>query len=274
MNTTGDQWFGKEDDGSQQTSDDGLPGTPAIQTTTAPNTPVPGLVVQHRFLVLFVTLLAFLLLVPVLQRVCSALAPHAPPMVEAFMFVLLLAGTVYSVSTSRAGKLAGLGMAFPAAVLSILHGFSGASPVGIARHLLGIAFLSYAIVLMMRFIFTRQKVTMNTIFASLCIYMLIGFAWALAYSVADAFDPDAFKSTIDSPQAFAQFGIRNGQTMPVLYFSFCTLTTLGYGDFLPTSGMARALATLEAITGQLYLVVLVSRLVGLHIADSMGPGQR
>jgi hypothetical protein len=220
---------------------------------------------------LFITLLAFFVLVPVLQHVRTALDPRAPPVVEAFLFVLLLGGTVYSVSNSRAGKLAGIGLAFPAAILTMVHGFSGSSPLGVARHLVSIVFLGYATVLMLRFIFTRQRVTLNTIFASLCIYLFFGIAWALAFSVTDAFDPDAFKSTIDSSQAFAQFGIRSGQTMPVLYFSFCTLTTLGYGDFVPVSGMARALVTLEAVTGQLYLVVLVSRLVGLHIADSMVP---
>jgi hypothetical protein len=56
----------------------------------------------------------------------------------------------------------------------------------------------------------------------------------------------------------------------VLYFSFATLTTLGYGDIVPTSPISRMLASIEAITGQLYLAVLVARLVGMHIVDSTG----
>jgi hypothetical protein len=63
--------------------------------------------------------------------------------------------------------------------------------------------------------------------------------------------------------------IGKGEPTAVLYFSFATLTTLGYGDIVPVSAIARTLATLEAITGQLYLAVLVARLVGLHIAESL-----
>jgi voltage-gated potassium channel Kch len=58
------------------------------------------------------------------------------------------------------------------------------------------------------------------------------------------------------------------------YFSFSTLTTVGYGDIVPRSNAARTLAELEAITGQIYLAVLVARLVGLHIVDSSGSRSR
>jgi hypothetical protein len=240
-----------------------------------PDSQSPGFITRHRFVLLFITLLVFLLLVPVSEQVRTALDPRAPPVLETLMSILLLAGTVVSVSGSRAGKLAAIGIALPTAVLSVLHGFSGSSPMGVARHLLTMVFLGYAIVVMLRFIFGRQRVTTNTICAALCIYLLFGTVWALAYSVTDTFDPDAFRSSIaGTPQAFSQFGIGSGQTMPVLYLSFCTLTTLGYGDIVPISPMARVFAVLEAITGQLYLAVLVSRLVGLHIAYSMAPDQK
>jgi hypothetical protein len=59
-----------------------------------------------------------------------------------------------------------------------------------------------------------------------------------------------------------------------MYFSFATLTTLGYGDIVPTSPVSRMLASVEAIAGQLYLAVLVSRLVGLHIAEPIDQRRR
>ena len=62
--------------------------------------------------------------------------------------------------------------------------------------------------------------------------------------------------------------VGRGETT-ALYFSFATLTTLGYGDILPTSPISRMLASMEAITGQLYLAVLVARLVGMHLVYSM-----
>jgi hypothetical protein len=239
-----------------------------IVGTIAPESQSPGFITRHGFVLLFATLLVFLLFIPVSQELHKVLDPRVPPVMDALMFIFLLGGTAIAVSNTRAGKLAVAGIALPTAVLVVVHGVSGLHSVGAASDLLGIVFLSYAIIQMLRFIFSRQQVTTNTICASLCIYMLFGIVWAIGYSAIDAFDTEAFRSTIVGKQAFPQFGITSGRTMPVLYFSFCTLTTLGYGDIVPVSAMARALATLEAITGQLYLVVLVARLVGLHIAYS------
>ena len=55
------------------------------------------------------------------------------------------------------------------------------------------------------------------------------------------------------------------------YFSFVTMTTLGYGDIVPTVPFARVVATLQAVVGQMYLTALVARLVGLHIAHTNSP---
>jgi hypothetical protein len=218
---------------------------------------------------LFVILLLFILLVPVLAQLRMALYPEAPPVLEASIFILLLAGTVVSVSSTRAGKLVSICVAVPAGLLTVFHHMFGLNIVGVARHVLGIAFLSYTIAVLLRFIFTRQRVTTNVVCASLCIYLLLGIVWALAYSTTFLFDEGAFKSTVAGVGPLTVFHMGSGGAMPVLYFSFCTLTTLGYGDIVPISPMARALAAVEALTGQLYLAVLVSRLVGLHIAQSL-----
>jgi hypothetical protein len=119
------------------------------------------------------------------------------------------------------------------------------------------------------FVFTRQRVTANTVCASLCIYLLLGVIWALA-STVDLLVAGSFQSTAAGATAspFARFG--KGTSTHVLYLSFTTLTTLGYGDIVPVSPIARALTNIEAITGQIYLAVLVARLVGLNIAESIG----
>src|SRR5262249_48700983 len=165
--------------------------------------------------------------------------------------------------------LVSIGIAVPTALLTLFHSYLGLSIVGVARHLLGIAFLVYAIGVLSRFIFTRQRVTTNVVCASLCIYLILGIVWALAFSTTYLVDQRAFRSTVPGVSLVNVFHMGAGESMPVLYFSYCTLTTLGYGDIVPISPMARALATVEAITGQLYLAVLVSRLVGLHIAQSL-----
>jgi hypothetical protein len=95
----------------------------------------------------------------------------------------------------------------------------------------------------------------------------MGLVWALAYSVVAVLNPDAFTWTVAGKPA-PSFRIGSGDT-GMLYFSFATLTTLGYGDVVPTSPTSRVLATTEAIAGQLYLAVLVARLVGLQISESI-----
>lgn len=125
---------------------------------------------------------------------------------------------------------------------------------------------------MLRTIFESRQVTFNIVCASLCIYLLLGLVWALTYSVDDALDPTALPSTVGGAKHPEWMRMGWGETAS-LYFSFATLTTLGYGDIVPTSPISRMLASIEAITGQLYLAVLVARLVGMHIVNSMGHGQ-
>lgn len=99
----------------------------------------------------------------------------------------------------------------------------------------------------------RQQVTVDTVFAALSGYYLIGWVWALVYGLLDTLLHAAFNVQI-----------ANGPMLDMAYyFSFVTLTTLGFGDIIPTHPLTRSLVTVEALVGQLYLVVLVARLVAL-----------
>lgn len=139
----------------------------------------------------------------------------------------------------------------------------------------GAAYLFVVIGLMLRHIFMHEKVTTNTISAALCVYLLLGIMWALGYSLIDLADPDAFHfaANVDAEGKTIRSGLRfgSGETASAVYFSFVTLCTLGYGDIVPKSPTAEMAAVGEAIVGQLYLTVLVARLVGLHIAGFTRP---
>jgi hypothetical protein len=103
-------------------------------------------------------------------------------------------------------------------------------------------------------------ITLHRIQGGVAAYLLLGVAWAHAYSLIAVLRPGAFSgaaAAADSPRAF-------------LYFSFVTLTTVGYGDVLPVHPAARSLAMLEAVTGPLYLAILLARLVSMAVA----PGRR
>ena len=102
-------------------------------------------------------------------------------------------------------------------------------------------------------------VTIHRIQGAVAAYLLLGILWAYAYALIAHLRPEAFSGPVspaDGPRAF-------------FYFSFVTLTTVGYGDVLPVHPAARSLAMLEAVTGPLYLAILVSRLVSLAVASDI-----
>ncbi len=111
----------------------------------------------------------------------------------------------------------------------------------------------------MRYILFSGSITSNKLVGSICIYMLLGIVWALLYEFLSIIDPGAFNGL--------SLNSNSRDSWNYIYYSFVTLTTLGYGDISPVNHYARALAYLEAICGQIYIAVLVASLVGAHIAD-------
>ena len=226
-----------------------------------------GFLSRHRFVLLFAALLIFYTLLPLTQELQSSMHERAPSLIEGGLFIVLMTASVVSIGKHPARTaLAGL-LGATLIALRIAGIFVASNPLEIARDLLGVAFFGYTVVTMLMFILTTRRVTFNTVCASLCIYLLMGLVWALAYSVVAVLNPDAFTWTVAGKPA-PSFRVGNGDA-GMLYFSFATLTTLGYGDVVPTSPTSRVLATTEAIAGQLYLAVLVARLVGLQISESI-----
>jgi hypothetical protein len=222
---------------------------------------------RHRFVVLFALLLLFYIVVPILHHARHTLHPSAAVLVEGVLFILLLSWAVASVRTGRAGTIIAVLLGLSLAGLWVAEGFvEGELPL-VVQYMLGAGFFAYAGWMMLVFIFASRRVTFNIVCASLCVYLLLGLVWGLIYSAVDVVSPGDFTWTVsEKPAPLLRVG--RGDTA-VLYFSFATLTTLGYGDIVPTAPLTRMLASLEAVAGQLYLAVLVARLVGLHIAHSM-----
>ena len=169
-----------------------------------------------------------------------------------FTYVSVLVGSFVSLARSRVAFVLGLLIGVPGILLSAFRGW-GYELTGL---LLTAAFMLLVTLVIGQRVFTARRVTGVMVSGSVCIYLMLGSLWALLYFAVESFDPGA--------AAFASEGVVNRQT--AFYFSFVTLTTLGYGDVTPVDPVARSLATVEALVGQLYLVVMVARLVALHIA--------
>ena len=100
----------------------------------------------------------------------------------------------------------------------------------------------------------RGPITTRRIEGAIAVYLLLGFSWAQAYELIELWHPGAFTGAVDGRGS-----------LPWTYYSFVTLTTMGYGDIMPVHPLARAAAVLEALTGQLYLTILLARLVSLEL---------
>ena len=111
-----------------------------------------------------------------------------------------------------------------------------------------------------------REVSTDTIMGAICAYLLIGVCWSFFYGVVAIMQPGSF--AISEPLTAQALASPQEQLSILLYLSFVTLTTLGYGDITPLTSAARSLCWLEAVVGQLFLAIMVARLVGLHIMSS------
>jgi hypothetical protein len=121
---------------------------------------------------------------------------------------------------------------------------------------LAAAFLISIIVNLLRFVLRTPRVDGEVLCASISAYLLLGLLWSLAYRAVATITPGAFAFNATHEQSMQGFN--------AFYFSFVTLSTVGYGDITPVSSVARMLAVMESMTGTLYVAVLIARLVALY----------
>lgn len=131
-----------------------------------------------------------------------------------------------------------------------------------------VIFLAFVAVVLLLMVLKAHRVTKDTLLGAICVYLLMGGAWAFGYSLVERFYPGSFKFP-DPMQATDSLQAMDSYYRQLFYFSFVTLCTIGYGDMVPQSPPARSLAILEALFGQLYLVVMVGRLVSLNLAHEI-----
>jgi voltage-gated potassium channel len=121
-------------------------------------------------------------------------------------------------------------------------------------------FLGFVIVSLLSAIFRARRVVTDTVLGAVCVYLLLGVAWGLGFALLELALPGSFRGLDEH--------VAPGRLHGLLYYSLTTVTTLSSGDIAPLTPPARILSVLETVTGQFYLTVLISRLVGLQISQS------
>ena len=182
------------------------------------------------------------------------------------VFAVILISAVYAVGHRWHARMVVLPLAVLTSLSQILGLFTEDRSIMIVSNLLGIAVLLSVILLLLRRLFSLNTADYEAINAALCVYLLMGVLWSIAYSMTDLLAPGSFSQ----PLAAASTTMQNGgkYTIVPLYYSFVTMTTLGYGDVVPIGSVAKVLAIGQAVMGQVYLVVLVARLVGLQVSGA------
>jgi len=214
---------------------------------------------QNRFLFLLITLLCYLLAWPFLQPFVHF------RLLLSLTLTFVLISAVYAVSESKKTTVIASVLAVVWGALQWATNITQGPALEVADSIIAIVFLGYIIYNALHFFGHGKKVDFNIVIASVVVYLLMALAWAEAYNLIEITAPGSFNfAVVLSKTGGARF----------IYFSFVTITTLGYGDIIPATNLARVVSMLEAFVGQVYLVVLVARLVGMYIAQSLREPQR
>ncbi len=209
---------------------------------------------KDRFLFLLISILCLLVIAPIFKDFIGIRV-----LMDIFTTAILISG-VYVVSKKRYVPLTAALLALPMLVSIWTNRFVEIPSLVLVGDCFGIAFLVFLVAVILSFIFREQEVTVNVIYGAIVVYLLIAIMWAFVFSVLESIHPGSFK--------IGEGQIEAGRPL-FIYYSFVTITTLGYGDITPVTAPANSFSFLEAVTGQIYLVILVARLVGIHIAQSM-----
>jgi hypothetical protein len=216
--------------------------------------PGPGRLGMRRFsaVELLIALALLFFCVPFVEEVKGG------DIIVSILLSLVLISAVLAVSNRRGTLVVAVLLAIPTVASRWINHFR--------PHLLppaifligGLLLVAFVVVHLMRFVLRASSVNLEVLCASVSAYLMLGLLWTLAYWLVAEISPTAFAFNTATGTKESMHGFN------AFYFSFITLSTVGYGDITPVSKVARMLAALEAMTGLLYVAVLIARLVALY----------
>lgn len=169
--------------------------------------------------------------------------------------LLLDVSAVAAVGRTRLSFVIALSLAIPAGWFHLRAFFGDDASHWLAAWAFGAALYAVTIGYLLRYVFRRDVMTADKLYGAAAGYLMLGVMWAFLYGIADRLQPGSF----------AAGGVAASPDFPdLLYFSFTTLTSTGFGDMVPLRRRVRALCVLEQLTGALFLAILIARLAGVY----------
>jgi len=209
----------------------------------------------------FIYMLAGLLILLVVAPTLAEYFPEVSSLGVSLTFNTILLVGVWSLYGHNLWFYIGFILAIFGVALSILNFFLESTSTQLLSLLIVLLFCVLSAVIAMKQILFSGRISANKLVGSVCIYLLIGVIWALLYILVDMLTVGAFRGL--------SIQTENQQSWDYIYFSFVTLTTLGYGDISPLNEVARSMVYMEAICGQFYIAILVASLVGALMSDRL-----
>ena len=212
---------------------------------------------RHRFLFLLITELVLILGFP--------FAASGGQHVAFFrvLAVLIFAAALYAVLGRGPITLIAYVLGLPAIVVHLANTAGYLPALHWFSLFLGLMFLVFVTSVFIWTIISDPSVTTDTLAGAVSAYLLVGITYGLAYGLIESLSPGSFRDTIQPGKVLAP--------PEFIFFSFVTLTTVGYGDIVPWGAHARSLVILESVTGIMYPAVLIARLIGLHASKRSNP---
>jgi hypothetical protein len=221
---------------------------------------------HHNWPGRFTVLLATIMLLLVSQPMFSGHALAQNVATGAISLVLLAA--LYAFRSTRGYFIVDLVLLVPSIGGRLALLFTPSPIVETVSAIASCLFLAVTVVALVSRLFMVRSVTLDTISAGICAYLLMGITFAYAFAVVELQNPHSFSEALLQRHA--------GSAAPLIaslhsfiYYSFVCLTTTGFGDISPVSEGARSLSVMESVFGQLYVAILIARLVSLEVAQSM-----
>ena len=209
---------------------------------------------ENKFLVMLLALVGVILFHPLIDNIVNIQF-----LIEIFISLLFLS-CIFAVSVKKHHLIIAALLALPTFTIMWTSHFVDIGGFEHVKNLFGMLFMLYLTILFLEHFFRQDEINREVIFGSLVVYLLMGLMWGYGYTLLEHLLPGSFTH----PASLSELDLDAFD-----YFSFVTMTTLGYSDITPASDSARAMVMIQAVTGQVYLAVLVARLVGINIAQEL-----